>query len=241
MFEVEVDASGFALGGVLLQKQEDSKRHPIGYYSATLNEAQCNYDIYELELLAIAECLKHWRPYLAGSPHKIIVHTDHANLTHWRQPQKISRHIARQVLELEEYNIKLQHVPGKNNGRADALSRRPDYDQGMNDNQNVMVLPEKLFIQALASQELEQDEEILKPWVDSHKLKQISGTWWKGNQLVVTADTPSRRTIIQMHHDPPTYGHPAISRTLELTARRYWWPRMAQDVKDYVKECADSQ
>ena len=112
-FKVEVDTSGFALGGVLLQRQEDSKKHPIDYYSATLNEAQRNYDIYELELLAIAECLKHWRPYLAGSPHEIIVHTDHTNLTYWHQPQKISRHIARQVLELEEYNIKLQHVPGR--------------------------------------------------------------------------------------------------------------------------------
>ena len=110
-----------------MQKQEDGKRHPIGYYSATLNEAQRNYDIYELELLAITECLKHWRPYLAGSPHEIIVHTDHANLTYWCQPQKICGCIARQVLELEGYNIKLQHVPGKNNRRADALSRRPDY------------------------------------------------------------------------------------------------------------------
>ena len=145
-FEVEVDASGFALGGVLLQRQEDDKKHPIGYYSTTLNEAQRNYDIYELELLAIAECLKHCRPYLASSPHKIIVHTDHANLTYWHQPQKISRRIARQVLELEEYNIKLQHILGKNNGRADALSRRPDYDQGTTNNQNVTVLPNKLFI-----------------------------------------------------------------------------------------------
>ena len=87
-FEVKVDTSGFALGGVLLQRQEDGKKHPIGYYSTTLNEAQRNYDIYKLELLAIAECLKHWRLYLAGSPHEIIVHTDHANLTYWRQPQK---------------------------------------------------------------------------------------------------------------------------------------------------------
>ena len=236
-FEVKVDASGFALGGVLLQRQEDGKKHPIGYYSATLNEAQRNYDIYELELLAIAECLKHWRPYLAGSPHEIVVHTNHATLTYWRQPQKISRRIARQVLELKEYNIKLQHVHRKNNGCADALSRRPDYDQGTTDNQNVTVLPDKLFIRVLASQEFNQDKEVLKPWVDPHKLKQISGTWWKNNQLVVTADIPSRRTIVQMHHDPPAYGHPGISRTLELTAKRYWWPRMAQDVKDYVKGC----
>ena len=111
-----------------------------------LNKAQRNYNIYELELLAIAECLKHRRPYLTGSPHEIIIHTDHTNLMYWRQPQKISRRIARQVLELEEYNIKLQHVPGKNKGCADALSRRPDYDQGTADNQNVTILPDKLFI-----------------------------------------------------------------------------------------------
>ena len=147
----------------------------------------------------------------------------------------------RQVLELEEYNIKLQHVPGKNNGRADALSRRPDYDQGTSNNQNITVLPDKLFIQALASQELKQNEEVLKLWVDPHKLKQIRRTWWKGDQLVITADTPSRWTIVQMHHDPLAYSHPGISRTLELTARRYWWPRMAQDVKDYIKGCADCQ
>jgi len=39
-FELEVDASGFALGAVLLQRKEDNKRHPIGYYSSTLSEAK---------------------------------------------------------------------------------------------------------------------------------------------------------------------------------------------------------
>ena len=51
---------------VLLQWQQDNKKHPVVYYLDTLNEAQWNYDIYKLELLAIAECLKHWIPYLAG-------------------------------------------------------------------------------------------------------------------------------------------------------------------------------
>ena len=44
-----------------------------------------------------------------------------------------------------------------------------------------------------------------------------------------------------MHHNPPAYGHQGISRTTELVARRYWWPCMAQDVKDYVKGCMDCQ
>jgi len=90
-FELEVDASGYAVGAVLLQRKEDGKKHPIGYYSATLNEAQQNYDIYDLELLAIVMALKNWRPLLAGSPHKIIIYSDHLNLQYWRLPQRISR------------------------------------------------------------------------------------------------------------------------------------------------------
>ena len=44
-FELEVDASGFALGTVLLQRGDDGKRHPISYYSRTLTPAEWNYDI----------------------------------------------------------------------------------------------------------------------------------------------------------------------------------------------------
>jgi hypothetical protein len=129
-FDLEVDASGFAVGAVLLQKKEDGKPHPVGYYSATLNEAERNYDIYNLELLAIIKALCHWRPLLAGSPHDIRVFSDHMNLQYWHDPQKISRRVAREFLELQEFPIKIHHFKGKHNERADALSQRPDYDQG---------------------------------------------------------------------------------------------------------------
>ena len=122
-FELEVDASGYTVGAVLLQCKEDGKKHPIGYYSAMLNEVQRNYDIYDLELLAIVMALKNWQPLLAGSPHKIIIYSDHLNLQYWRIPQRISRRVAREVLELSEYNFEIRHIPGKQNGQADALSR----------------------------------------------------------------------------------------------------------------------
>ena len=93
-FEVEVDASGYAIGGVLMQRDEKGKRHPVAYFSSTLNEAERNYNIYTLELYAIMRALRHWRPFLAGSPHEIIVHTDHANLQYWKEPQKINQRIA---------------------------------------------------------------------------------------------------------------------------------------------------
>ena len=56
-FELKVDASGYAVGAVLMQLQEDGKRHPVGFYSATLNPAEHNYGIYDLELLAIVKAL----------------------------------------------------------------------------------------------------------------------------------------------------------------------------------------
>ena len=147
-FILEVDTSGYTVGAVLLQSKEDGTLHPIEYYLSTLNEAEQNYDIYDLELLAIVKALKHWHAYLAGSPHKIKVFSDHMNLQYWRQPQKISCCVAREVLTLSEYNIEIHHIKGKANGRADTLSRRPDYNAGEDDNQNVTVLPNHVFVQA---------------------------------------------------------------------------------------------
>ena len=145
-FKIEVDSSGFARGAILLQWGPDNKKHPIAFYSQTLTDAERNYPIKDLEFSAIIYALLHWRPFLAGSPHDIIVHTNHLNLTAWTQPQKISCQVAQLVQALEEFPVKLKHISGKSNGHADALSRRADYDQGNGDNEDVIVLPEQLFI-----------------------------------------------------------------------------------------------
>jgi hypothetical protein len=86
------------------------------------------------------------------------------------------------VLRLSEYNIEICHIQGKSNGRADALSRRPDYNQGMDDNTDVIVLLDHIFAKATTTitHQYRQDEECLKPWVDPHQLKLINGTWYKG-------------------------------------------------------------
>jgi hypothetical protein len=104
------------------------------------------------------------------------------NLQYWREPQKISRRVAREFLELQEFPIKIIHVKGRNNGRADALSRRPDYDQGEDDNANVTVLPDRLFIRAMidiAVRESSQDEQTIRRWANAHELKKVGQVWYK--------------------------------------------------------------
>ena len=242
-FEVEVNASGFALGAVLLQKKADGKKHPIAYYSSTLNAAERNYDIYELEYLAIHRAMMHWRHFLAGSPHKIIIHSDHQNLTYWKDPQKLSRCIARERLDLMEFNFEIHHIPGKANSHADALSRRPNYDQGTHNNENMVVLLEHVFVRVVtvSSKEEGQDEEVIKLWVDPHKLKRVDGIWYKEGRRVVTGTLTSKQAIIRLRHDLPIYRHPGISTTTQLIECDYWWPWMKLDITDYVKGCAKCQ
>ena len=142
-----------------------------------------------------------------------------------------------------EFDFEIRHIPGKANSRADALSRRPDYDQGTRDNENIIVLPEDVFVRTvtIANNEEEQDEELIRPWVDPHKLKQVNGIWYKEGRRVVTSSTESKQAIIKSRHDLAVYGHPGISKTTQLIERDYWWPKMKLDIMDYVKGCAECQ
>ena len=142
-----------------------------------------------------------------------------------------------------EFDFEIRHIPGKANSRADALSRRPDYDQGTRDNENIIVLPESVFVQAvtIASLEEGQNEETLRPWIDPHKLKYVNDIWYKEGRRVVTGPLEIKRSIIKSRHDPSIYGHPGISKTTQLVERDYWWPKMKLDIMDYVKGCTECQ
>ena len=90
----------------------------MAHYSRKLTATQLNYTTAERELLTIAETLKEFRNTLLGQ--KIIVHTDHKNLTY-----KVfnTARVMRWRLILEEYRPDLQHLKGDKNVVADALSR----------------------------------------------------------------------------------------------------------------------
>jgi hypothetical protein len=57
-YELFVDASTFALGAVLAQRDEDNKPHAVLYFSQALRAPERNYTIADKEFLAIIEGLK---------------------------------------------------------------------------------------------------------------------------------------------------------------------------------------
>ena len=149
-FQIEADASKYASGAVLTQTDSNGARHPIAYLSKTFNPTERNYEIYDRELLAIMRALKEWRHYVQGSPHPVVILSDHKNLTYFRSTQKLNRQQARWALTLSEYDIELKHTPGSQMIQSDNLSRRPDHipDED-HDNEDQVLLPDSLFLRLI--------------------------------------------------------------------------------------------
>lgn len=105
-----------------------------------MSEPKRNYDVHDHELLAIMKTFEAWRHYLAGSPHKIDVWSDHRNLQYFRTACKLNRRQARWSAELQDYDFQITHKPRKTQTRLDGLSRRQDHDDGSQDNEDQILL-----------------------------------------------------------------------------------------------------
>ena len=120
---VETDASDERLGGVLSQYGSDGLLHPVAFFSKKMIPAECNYEIYDKELLAIIRAFEEWRPELEGSKFPIQVITDHKNLEYFMSSKLLNRRQARWSEYLSRFNFKISYRSGKLNNAADSLSR----------------------------------------------------------------------------------------------------------------------
>ncbi|SCO23379.1 uncharacterized protein FFE2_15559 [Fusarium fujikuroi] len=107
--ELETDLSNYALGGQIGQRDDAGKLYPIAFYLYKLHDAELQYPIYNKEFLAIINCFKEFRYYLIGSKYKVKL---------------------RYIEYLYEFDFIIIYRKGLENGRADAISRQPDYNTG---------------------------------------------------------------------------------------------------------------
>jgi hypothetical protein len=116
-FELECDASGIGLGGVLLQE-----RKHVAYFSEKLSGPVLNYSTYDKGLYALVRCLETWQHYLW--PKEFVIYSDHESLKHIRSQGKLNHRHAKWVEFIESFPYVIKHKKGKENVIADALSRR---------------------------------------------------------------------------------------------------------------------
>ena len=92
---LETDSSDFVNGGILSQYDDQGLLHPVAFYNKNLSPAECNYQIYDKELLAIIRCLEHWRPELECTEIPVKIFTDHKGLMYFAEGRDLSRRQAR--------------------------------------------------------------------------------------------------------------------------------------------------
>jgi len=61
----------------------------------------------------------------------------------------------------------------------------------------------------------------------------------EGTQLVVP--TAYRKEVVELGHTIPWSGHLGFMKTLMRVSKRFYWPKMYTEVKEYCKSCPECQ
>lgn len=121
---MEVDCSGYALGGCFSQINSSGTIRPVAYYSRRLNSAEVNYPIHDKEMLAVVSCLREWQAELQSVAKPFTIFTNHKNLGYFTTKRLLNERQVRYSELLQQFNFNLKWRPGSTNERSDALSRR---------------------------------------------------------------------------------------------------------------------
>ena len=178
--QVKVDVLDYAMEGVLSVKCKNRKWRLVAFISKSMNPMEKNYKIYDKEMLAIIRYLEVWRYYLKEIKVQFEIWMDHKNLQYFITSQKLNYRQARQVLYLSRFNFVLKHVPGKSIEKVDRLSKRPDQQEGVENNNEDRTLIKPEWIQ----KKVRKRKEIL---IEKESLKErIKKTQRKDEKVVVT-------------------------------------------------------
>ena len=231
-----VDASDTALGAVL-QQYVNGHWQPLGFFSVRLTSTQKNYSTYDRELLAAYSSIKHFRYMLEGR--EFILFTDHKPLIFaFRQnPEKASPRQQRHLEYISQFTVDIQHISGKDNIIADALSRIDE-----------IHIPAKIDYEAIATaQETDTElKEILSSPDSSLKLEKFPVI---GCDRFIYCDTSKH---LKRPYIPPAFrklafhslhdlAHPGIKSTAKLLSSKFVWPSINKDARNWAKLCLKCQ
>lgn len=228
------DASDHTVGAALQQLVGDYWE-PLGFFSKKLSGTESKYCAYDRELLAIYKAVKYFRHMLEGRHFSIL--TDHKPLTFAFQ-QKSDQCSPRRFRHLDfigQFSTDIQHISGKDNVVADALSRIDAVDAPLD------------FEALAASQQDDQELQELRQRNDSGLiLRQVN---IPGSNTAIFCDVstqivrpyltaPFRRQAFDSIHG---LSHPGVKATTRNVRQRFVWPAVNEDCRTWARACIPCQ
>jgi hypothetical protein len=129
-FILTTDASQTGAGACLMQKDDDGNFRAVSFFSKAFTATERKYNTYERELYAVVIACEHFRVYLLAKAFEL--YTDNSALLHLFGTELVSmRRVSGWILRLQGYPMRVLKVKGTDNVVADALSRIPVKDFGV--------------------------------------------------------------------------------------------------------------
>ncbi len=104
---LKTDFLNYVNDEVLSQYDDEDILHSMIFYSKNMILAECNYKIYDKELLIIICCLKHWHSELKYTDISIKIFIDHLYLKYFMIIEELTWWQTRWAEKLSEYNFKI--------------------------------------------------------------------------------------------------------------------------------------
>ena len=121
-FSICTDASDVGAGAVLMQRDNFEVDKPVAYFSRKFNQCQRAYSTIEKECLALVWAIQQFKVYFGSN--EIKVYTDHNPLVFLHRMKDNNQRVLRWALFLQQFSLLIEHIPGKCNIVADALSQQ---------------------------------------------------------------------------------------------------------------------
>ena len=227
-FVLQTDASDTAVAAVLVQQHPEGEK-VVAYFSHKLTTPQRNYHATEKEGLAVIMAVEHFRGYLEGYHFRLV--TDSSAIT-WilKTKWKTSSRLSRWSLELQLYDMSIEHRKGKDNVVPDALSRSVATISKLSTSDWYCSMKSKVSDNPDDYADFKVEDDQLFKYVATKGLPYDTRFSWK---LVPTPEC--RKELVARTHDE--LFHVGYEKTIHEIQQRYYWPRMGPEVREYIREC----
>ncbi len=263
---LEIDSFDYVNNEVLSQYDDEEVLHSIVFYSKNIFSAECNYEIYDKELLIIIWAFEHWRLELKLTDISIKMFIDHQALTSLMKDKELSRRQMRWVQKLIDFNFRIMYWSDKQNIKIDALTRQADVVLRDSEDERVRYqwitiltfdrmkiadleknISESIYKQILETNEIDENCTLLREAIarDETQYKDIKlKNCWTQNeilyydsQLWVSFNELLQMNLIREMHDQSLVDHSDIFRTVKVIKRNYYWSFMRKTIDWYIWNC----
>ena len=153
---------------------------------------------------------------------------DYKNLRYFTTIKTLNMRQVRWLELLGQYKFTIYYIFKKDNGRADALSRKPDYVIIEKESFALLVEGENGTLINITAQ--------LNAIIGMDDGKTIK---WKDGKRII--DEQKIDDYIRRHHDPPEFSHPGVNGTTAILRRSCYFKNMQERIRAYVKKCKSYQ